>query len=222
MRREVAERDLEKLYDASDMAKIGCGGCAGCWDCCCGMGESIILDPLDAWRLVNGLQMEFPAILQQYLELQPVDGVILPNLRMMGEEEQCPFLNEQKRCAIHAFRPGLCRLFPLGRIYEDGGFRYFVQQQECRAHLKTKVKISKWLEIPDIKQYEKFVLEWHNLQENVQSLLREAKDEQLARDINVYLLESFYLKPYSGPDFYGQFEERKIMLEKLLKTLRKE
>ena len=47
MKREVLESDLKKLYSANDMAKIGCGGCKGCWDCCTGMGESIVLDPMD-------------------------------------------------------------------------------------------------------------------------------------------------------------------------------
>ena len=36
------------------------------------------------------------------------------------------FLNEQGRCSIHDSRPGFCRLFPLGRFYENGGFREIV------------------------------------------------------------------------------------------------
>lgn len=221
MRREVLAGDLEKLYSAGDMAKIGCGGCRGCWDCCVGMGESVILDPLDIWRLENGLGTNFQGLMAACLELHPVDGIILPNLRMAGAGEACTFLNEEKRCSIHAFRPGLCRLFPLGRIYENGSFRYFVQKQECRSAVKTKVKISKWLDVENLAQYEKFVLSWHNFLEDAEQLLETEKDEQLAKDLNVYLLESFYQRPYDGRDFYEQFYERLGQSEKLLKILKK-
>ena len=34
-----------KLYDLNDMVKAGCRDCQGCCDCCCGMGQSIVLDP---------------------------------------------------------------------------------------------------------------------------------------------------------------------------------
>ena len=46
---------------------------------------------------------------------------------MNNEKEACYFLNEEGRCSIHSFRPGICRLFPLGRFYEEEGFRYFLQ-----------------------------------------------------------------------------------------------
>lgn len=59
----------------------------------------------------------FDTLLANYLELNVVDGMVLPNLKMAGEEEACLFLKDG-RCSIHGYRPGICRLFPLGRIYE--------------------------------------------------------------------------------------------------------
>lgn len=41
-----------KLYTAGDLAKVGCQDCEGCCDCCCQMGDTIILDPLDVWQLM--------------------------------------------------------------------------------------------------------------------------------------------------------------------------
>lgn len=43
--------------------------------------------------------------------------------------------------------PGICRLFPLGRIYEENGFKYFIQVHECKKQERGKVKIKKWLEL---------------------------------------------------------------------------
>lgn len=221
MKREVPAGDLEKLYTANDMVKV-CSGCGGCSECCRGMGESVILDPLDVRRLQAALGKDFSELSQQCLELNVVDGVILPNLRMAGEREQCVFLDARGRCSIHAHRPGFCRMFPLGRYYHDGTFSYFLQRGECRTEPKTKVKISRWIDMPDGKRYERYVLDWHNFLESVQTLLEHEKEEQLARDLNVYILEQFYAAPYTADDFYGQFEERLKKVKKLMKIIAKQ
>ena len=66
-------------------------------------------------------------MLNNEFELNVVDGVILPNLKMSGQNDACGFLDENGRCSIHAVRPGICRLFPLGRYYENHDFSYFLQ-----------------------------------------------------------------------------------------------
>lgn len=221
MRREVLKSDLEKLYTSNDMVKAGCGGCAGCSDCCRGMGESVVLDPLDVFRICRGLKTDFNGLMETCLELNDVDGLIMPNLKMAGKEERCMFLNGEGRCSIHSFRPGVCRLFPLGRYYKDGTFFYFLQQQECPVQPKTKVKVSKWLDTADLKKYEAFVLDWHNFQEQAQELLKSQKDEQLARDFNVQMLQTFYISPYENEDFYIPFTRRMEQMRRLMKILKK-
>ena len=137
-------------------------GCAGCSACCQGMGDSVKLDPLDIYRLCKHLNCSFEELMQDRIELNVVDGVILPNLKMAEPGEKCTFLNEEGRCRIHSARPGICRLFPLGRFYEEGGFRYFLQIHECPKENKTKVKVKHWIDTPDIKENEKYILAWHN------------------------------------------------------------
>ena len=52
MRREVTLEEISdgRLYEANDMVKTDCQDCKGCFDCCTGMGDSVVLDPLDVWR----------------------------------------------------------------------------------------------------------------------------------------------------------------------------
>ncbi|MFR3530888.1 MAG: YkgJ family cysteine cluster protein, partial [Lachnospiraceae bacterium] len=107
-----------KFYQSQDMVRADCGGCKGCSSCCRGMGSSIVLDPLDVHRIASGLGKSFDELLASHLELQVVDGIILPNLKMTGPGEACTFLNDQGRCSIHPLRPGICRIFPLGRYYD--------------------------------------------------------------------------------------------------------
>lgn len=61
MKRNINLEEISdgKLYTENDMAKVGCNDCQGCSACCQGMGESIILDPADIYRLSSGLIMDF-------------------------------------------------------------------------------------------------------------------------------------------------------------------
>lgn len=199
MKRSVDINEISdgKFYGLNDMVKAGCDGCEGCSACCQGMGRSVILDPFDIYRLVKNLKMSFENLLAGPIELNVVDGIILPNLKMRGKEEKCFFLNEEGRCSIHSFRPGICRLFPLGRYYEDRDFKYFLQVNECPKENKTKVKVKKWIDTEDIKDYEYFVRDWHYMLEDLQKKIAEATDETLIKRISMHVLQEFYTKPYN-------------------------
>ena len=198
-----------KLYSANDLVKAECNDCKGCSDCCKGMGNSIILDPYDVYRLSTGLQIGFEQMLGTYLELNVVDGVILPNLKMEGANEQCVFLNQQGRCRIHSIRPGICRLFPLGRIYENGKFQYFIQVNECSNQNRTKVKVKKWIDTPNTATYETYINDWHNYLLETEKKVLEAKEDDIRKQLNLYVLQTFFVQPYDlNQDFYQQFYKR--------------
>ncbi len=80
-----------KLYSSNDMARTDCKGCDGCSACCHGMGSSIVLDPLDVYRLSINLSKPVNELLAGPLELNVADGIILPNLKMTGTKEACSF-----------------------------------------------------------------------------------------------------------------------------------
>ena len=209
MKRDIDIKEISdgKLYTANDMVKTDCHDCIGCSDCCRGMGNSILLDPMDIWRLTANLKTDFNALLEKYVELGMVDGLILPNLKLAGDGESCSFLNAQGRCSIHSFRPGICRLFPLGRIYDENGFSYFLQVHECPKTDKTKIKVKKWLGIPDIKSYEKYILDWHTFVNQCEDALEQLDGEQ-RKVLTLYLLKTFYQISYPETEFYAEFYKR--------------
>ena len=211
MRREVTLEEISdgKLYDANDMVKANCQDCKGCCDCCKGMGDSVILDPYDVCRLARGLGRNPADLIGTVLELGVSDGNILPHLRMQGREERCVFLNEEGRCSVHAIRPGFCRLFPLGRYYTEENFKYIIQIHECAKKNRSKIKVKKWIDTPDLKQYEKFVWDWHQFLLDVQEVFYQTEDTELIKNLNMYVISRFYTKPYEeAQDFYAQFCER--------------
>lgn len=233
MKRNIDLKEISdgKLYTERDMVKAGCNDCKGCFACCTGMGESIVLDPLDMYRLTCGAGLSVEELFGQYLELHVVDGLTLPNLRMAEATDQavitedtaqftgetlqehregyCSFLNAQGRCSIHPHRPGICRIFPLGRIYENGDFKYFLQTGECKSTIHTKVKVDKWIDVDNVRANHEFLNTWHYFLNDLEAQLGNLEDMELARKLNLLLLQTFYLTPYDAQrDFYRQFRER--------------
>jgi len=194
-----------KFMTAKDMARLGCGECAGCSDCCKRMGSSILLDPYDIVLLKQGLALNFEQLLNGYIELEVHDGLILPSPVMRGDGEVCSFLSAAGRCEIHDFRPGLCRLFPLGRDYTSGELRYFLLEDACRKGNRSKVKIEKWLGIPELPRYERFLTDWHFLLKDLWEKIPELDDEQLRR-INMSLLQLFYVADFQRGEFYREVD----------------
>lgn len=208
MRREIDLSEISdgKTYQSGDLVKADCHGCVGCHACCCNMGNSIILDPMDVDRLTEAVGKDAETLLAETMELHVVDGLILPNLKMSGKENSCVFLNGEGRCSVHAFRPGICRMFPLGRYYEDRSFQYFLQVHEC-PRKKTKIKVEKWLGIADIKRYEAYITDWHYFLKDLDEALNDYGDDE-RRQMSLYVLRQFYLTPYPKGMFYETFDKR--------------
>lgn len=198
-----------KRYGLNDMVKVGCNDCLGCSACCQGMGSSIVLDPYDVFLLELNLNSSFEMLLSGAVELNMVDGIILPNLKVGGEGDSCAYLNGEGRCSIHDFRPGFCRMFPLGRLYENRSFQYILQVHECGMENKTKVKVHRWIDVPRVQEYEAFISDWHYFLKNLQEYVKKVQENGVSREVSLFVLRLFFTKPYAAEvDFYEQFAQR--------------
>ena len=209
-----------KLYTENDMAKLGCNDCSGCSRCCHAMGKSIVLDPYDVHLLQKGSGKSMQELLAKELELSVVDGMILPNIKMQENTEACSFLDENGRCSIHAYRPGICRLFPLGRYYENGDYTYILQVHECAKANRTKVKIAKWIQTPDGRENHEFHVKWHYFLNRMEEIVSCIEDQEMVKQLNMVVLNMIYLSPYeSETDFYPQFLLRMERMEGFLQEI---
>lgn len=205
-----------KIYGLNDMVKVCADHCNGCSACCHGRGDTITLDPLDVHNLKQGLGQSFEQLLSGAINLGVVNGIIRPSMTMVetgtlnavGEpDSRCIFLNEQGRCQIHGFRPGLCRLFPLGRVYEEEGMGYILLKDECIRENRTKEKVRKWIGVEDMSSYEKYLIAWHDYLKKLQQIIDQGIEENLLKQINMYVLTKFYVENFEE-DFYREFAER--------------
>ena len=201
MIREIDEKLIspEKLMSSNDMAKLGCNDCKGCSDCCRDRASMITLDPWDIKLLKTGLNYSFEGLMENgIITLSVVDGVVLPGLAVRNDpasgEEVCVLLGDDGRCTIHQYRPGICRMFPLARLWhEDGSFSYFLQEGECSHGNGVKIRISKWLGYPNIHEYETAVRAYHDALSELKKKLKTglSTDEQVG--LQREFLEKYFI-----------------------------
>ena len=220
MKRNVDLNEITdgRFYGLNDLVRAGCQNCTGCSKCCHEMVDTILLDPLDVFRLNRALRTSFDDLLRlMKIELNMVDGIILPNLKVQEDTGCCAFLNSAGRCTVHNDRPGFCRMFPLGRFYEGRSFSYILQTKECpMAH--TKVRVSRWIDTENLPQNQKFVGDWHYFLEDLDSAMKQT-DSETIRKVQLYLLHTFYRTEYAAEnevDFYKEFDSRLIKAKTLL------
>lgn len=217
MIRNIGLEDISdgRLYSENDLVRTDTNNCSGCKKICCiGMGKTIVLDPYDCFRLTSGTGKAFEALVNDNIELNVVDGCILPNIKMQDKTNACSFLNTDNMCSIHRYRPGICRMFPLGRYWEDDEhFHYILQKGECNKDNLTKIKVKKWLGISDTERYNDYIIRWHKYLKKIQRSMKDLSQEEI-RTLNLYNLKTFYMKAYVSEDtFFDEVKERINMSE---------
>ena len=82
---------------------------------------------------------------------------------------------------------------------------------ECRKEDRSKIKVKKWLGIPDLASYEKYILQWHAFLQTCEKAM-ETLDDENQRIFQLYILRTFYQTPY-GEEFYQEFYQRMCELK---------
>ncbi len=85
--------------------------CTRCGRCCA--GKRIQVNPYEIAHLAQGLGQGTAAVRDAYT----VDGAAL----RQTEDGACIFFDPAAGCTVHADRPLVCRLFPLGRYIDEAG-----------------------------------------------------------------------------------------------------
>ena len=141
MEREIDLKQISdgKRYSANDMVKTGCNDCAGCSQCCRGMGSSIILDPYDIYCLEAGLKITFEELMRNYIELNVVDGIILPNLKMQ-KKDCCGFWTKKEDAVsmISVRASAECSLW--GGFMRTGTFSIFCRCMNARIRARRRLR----------------------------------------------------------------------------------
>jgi len=109
----IAGSDAVPL-EPSEPVQLACGT-AGCSANCCADGPHIILNPYEIALICRAAGLSYEDLLD-VVETDRVNGFPLV---MLPREPACHFWTDAG-CRIYEARPLACRLFPLGRVFENG------------------------------------------------------------------------------------------------------
>jgi len=120
--------------------------CQACSACCC--NKAIRIAPYEALRLARNLRITTTEVYQTYTE---EGGTILRN----KPDGSCIFL-DSRGCGVHADRPLVCRLFPLGQIIDSRGAARYASMPlhpDCLGLFDTDGTVESYLESQGARPY---------------------------------------------------------------------
>lgn len=176
---EKTEMERQKLLEEFSQHEIGLDDafhfkCRSCGKCCKNR-EDIILNPRDLFRIAKYLGMTLDKLVKEYCEYYIGRDSKFPIIRLYprGVSRACPLL-ENKRCKVHASKPTVCAVFPIGRVLmfptedsegspiAEGQIKYILNPTDCGSRKKTNT-VRQWLEKFDILVDDVFHVTWSTL-----------------------------------------------------------
>ena len=129
--------------------------CQQCGRCCRHVKDSVMVTPLDAFRLVkffNGKGRQYTDILELYTQFcEPIvlteEGYAIFVLKTKGPGDACIFL-EGNRCTVYGAHPYTCRLYPFTVEYGRNGrsFEYFLCTELPHHWAGGRIHVGNWLQ----------------------------------------------------------------------------
>lgn len=126
--------------------------CLRCGDCCRGVTDSIMLEPMDIYRLGRHLRARGKPIegtedvLCLYAHPALVDNGF-PAFLLNTDADACVFLRDG-RCGVYEARPRVCRLYPITVAPGTGDFRYFLCTERTHHFSGSgSTSVNDWLNV---------------------------------------------------------------------------
>lgn len=235
---------LKHIMENYDNMRIGLDDtfrfhCTICGKCCINR-EDILLNPYDIYRIAKALGKELHEVFFEYCEtyLGETSRMVLVRLKPRGSIKRCPLLVGQK-CSVHAAKPAVCALYPLGRglksgIEETGDLlhrevQYIFQKPDC-GDASEEHTVRDWLKDFDFLSDEAYFKEWMQLAVDYGNAIKKieaTKMEGLVNAVATSVLGYIYLNYTTDKPFIPQFEQndkeyRKVLADLMQELLRAE
>lgn len=127
--------------------------CLLCGGCCRYVKDSIMLEPMDAYRLARYLREKGDPVagtedvLARYANASWLaDNFPIFLLNTAGTQDVCIFLKDG-RCAVYEARPRVCRMYPFTAAPGERGrdFRYYLCMEKPHHSVGGVVTVKDWL-----------------------------------------------------------------------------
>jgi len=227
--REITENLNAMSISIDGTFNFSCSGCGNC----CKHREDILLNARDIFNIAKQLGMTTAKVQQQYGDTYIGQSSRIPVIRLApkGPQRICPML-VGNRCKVHAAKPIVCALFPLGRYIacenEKGSLSdskteigYVLMPTACGD--KHTITVRSWLDSFGIPVEDPFFISWHECVLAIGGLLKRMEEQQLPLKGVRWLQRVFehllYLEYDTKEEFLPQFEANKGFLIQLIAKL---
>ena len=222
--------DLEKnLLNLDSEFRFKCRRCGKC----CQHQDTIIFNTRDIFNIARELNMTMQGVVEAFTEVYIGNNSRIPIVHLLsdGPGESCPLLKDG-RCSVHAHKPTVCALFPLGRVVinkkhdspaltpgTELEVRYILNDigDNCGSAARVNT-VRSWLARFGIPENDAFFMLWNKVIIDLGDLVRmlESKEvsEYLLSTIETVIFNILYLQYDTGMELMPQFQ---AAADKLLK-----
>ena len=207
--------------------------CTQCGKCCINRSD-ILLSPRDIYKASKHLGLTPLDFFQKYCETYIGDhsGIPIVRLKPVGSDERCPLLKKRK-CLIHAAKPSVCAMYPLGRYMEQDkeafeagksdafSVRYLLKPIDCGTKSETHT-VREWLSGFNIEIEDKAFISWYGTISKISHFLNTVKEigsERVMGLLYSTVLGGMYLNYDIEEEYQPQFDRNLETLMDLMDKL---
>ena len=206
---------------STDRFCFACHPGVPCFNRCCA-DLTLALTPYDLLRLKAGLGLTSDEVLETYADILAEDASPFPRLKLKMSAQKgrpCPFVSPSG-CTIYGFRPGACRIYPLGRGSARGGHEMFflVREEHCRGFEEPREwTIREWMADQGLKNYNASNDLWMEI---ITSRAPLGPPEQAEQKLKMFFMASYNLDRFRAFIFDSRFLERFEVEKETVESMR--
>lgn len=199
--------------------------CSACGACCKNVRDSIVLEPLDAFRIVraklkNGCTDSADDILWSMADLKELSrGFNVFVLRTVNDSGVCNMLNNN-RCTIYSVRPRTCRLYPFTAdpCPEEHRIKWYLCTEQSHHFGSGTVTAREWQRKNVSREDEEYLYEECRVLPELGEIMRKVPESNMQQAEQLTVVYRYLAYDFSQP-FMPQFKDNMLFLKSLLGKL---
>ncbi len=198
--------------------------CSSCGACCKNVRDSIVLEPLDAFRIIreyknNGGAESADDILWKIADLKELSrGFDVFVLKTVNDSGVCGMLKDN-RCMVYSARPRTCRLYPFTvDLSADGSIKWYLCTEQAHHFGKGSVTAREWQRCNLSAEDQEYLREECRVLPELGRLMRNISDADLQEAEEQTLVFRYLAYDYSQP-FLTQYKDNMLFLKARLSRL---
>ncbi len=198
--------------------------CSSCGACCKNVRDSIVLEPLDAFRMIreyknNGCGDSADDILWKIADLKELSrGFDVFVLKTVNDSGVCGMLKDN-RCTVYSARPRTCRLYPFtADLSADGSIKWFLCAEQSHHFGKGSVTAREWQRRNLSAEDQEYLREECRVLPELGRLMWNISETDLQEAEEQTLVFRYLAYDYSQP-FLPQYKDNMLFLKARLSRL---